>query len=155
MNVHPLIADSKVIEGRMDTVYETFFSSSGVMKIECKAMFKDFMIDKKELGLRKKQKQIVSQNSYSRPSTFGYGGNTQNERQGRIVHSNQEGYNVNMIHSRLLDLLDPKKHMHPGIPYDFYSGYILMVAKNVDMDDDDDENTGGMYLYKFILGIVQ
>ena len=34
--------------------------------------------------------------------------------------------------------------MHPGIPYDFYSGYILMVAKNVDTDDND-VNTGSYY----------
>ena len=32
--------------------------------------------------------------------------------------------------------------MHPGIPYDFYSGYILMVAKNVDVDEENQVNTG-------------
>ena len=32
-----------------------------------------------------------------------------------------------------------------GIPYDFYNGYILMVAKNVDIDDDNDVNTGSSY----------
>ena len=41
-----------------------------------------------------------------------------------------------------MDLLDPAKHMHPGIPYDFYSGYILMVAKNVDVDEENQVYTG-------------
>ena len=44
--------------------------------------------------------------------------------------------------SRLLDLLDPAKHMHPGIPYDFYDGYILMVADNVDDDINNVNNNG-------------
>ena len=35
--------------------------------------------------------------------------------------------------------------MHPGIPYDFYSGYILMVAKNVDVDEENQVNTGSYY----------
>ena len=38
------------------------------------------------------------------------------------------------IFSRLIELLDPSKHRHPGIPYDFYSGYVLMVSNNVDND---------------------
>ncbi len=37
--------------------------------------------------------------------------------------------------------MDPARHMHPGIPYDFYSGYILMVADNVD-DTSNNVNTG-------------
>ena len=35
--------------------------------------------------------------------------------------------------------------MHPGIPYDFYSGYILMVAKNVDRDHEDESSSGSRY----------
>ena len=51
--------------------------------------------------------------------------------------------------SRLLDLLDPAKHMHPGIPYDFYDGYILMVADNVDDDINNVNNNGyGGHRYK-------
>lgn len=66
-------------------------------------------------------------------------------RNGRLIHHSDEGHDADVIHNRLLDLLDPQKHMHPGIPYDFYNGYILMVAKNVDIDDDNDVNTGSSY----------
>ncbi len=44
-------------------------------------------------------------------------------------------YNNDEIHSRLLDLVDPARHNHPGIPYDFYSGYILMISDNLDEPD--------------------
>lgn len=30
---------------------------------------------------------------------------------------------------RIMDMIDPRRHTHVGVPYDFYSGYILMVAK--------------------------
>merc|ERR1712008_545071 len=66
-------------------------------------------------------------------------------RNGRLIHHSDEGHDADVIHNRLLDLLDPAKHMHPGIPYDFYNGYILMVAKNVDIDDDNDVNSGYSY----------
>ena len=39
---------------------------------------------------------------------------------------------MNAINQRLIKLLDPSEHKHPGIPYDFHSGYIIMVANNVD-----------------------
>ena len=39
---------------------------------------------------------------------------------------------MNAINQRLIKLLDPSEHKHPGIPYDFYSGYIIMVANNAD-----------------------
>ena len=34
----------------------------------------------------------------------------------------------------LMNFMDPRRHMHPGVAYDFYSGYLLMVAKNVDIE---------------------
>jgi len=142
---------TKVIEGRMDTVYDQMFNAQGILNIECKAMFKDFMIEKKQLGLKKKRRQIVSESQFARPSAFGHNQIDNNSgssggRKGRVVQNSNGHLDNNLIHSRLLDLLDPAKHMHPGIPYDFYSGYILMVAKNVDMDDDDnDVTTGGYY----------
>ena len=98
--------------------------------------------------------QVVSDQSYSRPQqqsqyqapnyNVGNYGNQRPgsfsgpSRHGKIYH-NDDAHNADVIHSRLLDLLDPSKHMHahPGIPYDFYSGYILMVANNVDTDDND------------------
>ena len=43
-------------------------------------------------------------------------------------------YDMNAINQRLIKLLDPSEHKHPGIPYDFHSGYIIMVANNVDTD---------------------
>jgi len=86
-------------------------------------------------------------NSYQRPGTYSSQSNSVQrpgsiERGGRLGFQQNEGYGADVIHSRLLDLLDPAKHMHPGIPYDFYSGYILMVAKNVDVDEENQVNTG-------------
>ena len=31
--------------------------------------------------------------------------------------------------------MDPARHNHPGIPYDFFSGYILMIADNMDQTE--------------------
>ena len=40
----------------------------------------------------------------------------------------QSGYDAEVIGNTLLDMVDPKRHVHPGIPYDFYSGYIIVSA---------------------------
>ena len=37
-------------------------------------------------------------------------------RNGRLIHHSDEGHDADVIHNRLLDLLDPQKHMHPGKP---------------------------------------
>ena len=42
-----------------------------------------------------------------------------------------DAHNVHNDVHELMELIDPRKHMHVGIPYDFYSGYILMVANNI------------------------
>lgn len=140
---------SKVIEGRMDTVYQSMFNADGVMAIECKANYQDYVVDKKQLGLRASSRQIVSDLPRGRPSALNYQEAPRHgyhqDRQGRIVHHSDEGHDADVIHNRLLDLLDPARHMHPGIPYDFYSGYLLMVAKNVDIDGENDVNTGSYY----------
>ena len=36
-----------------------------------------------------------------------------------------------MVHSHLLEMMDPARHMHPGVPYDFYSGYVVVEAQNL------------------------
>ena len=41
------------------------------------------------------------------------------------------GYQSEVIESRLMDLLDPSRHVHPGIAYDFYSGYIVVIADHL------------------------
>ena len=28
--------------------------------------------------------------------------------------------------------MDPSRHVHPGIPYDFYTGYVVVEAQNLD-----------------------
>ena len=28
-------------------------------------------------------------------------------------------------------MIDPARHVHPGIPYDFYSGYIVVIAEQL------------------------
>jgi len=163
---------TKVIEGRIDEVNDNMFSS-GVLDIECKATYDNFLFERKQLRLTKnsgssgyvrntnnnyqypnrnsgRSPSGSYRNSPQRPGGFSSSsvqrphGNI--ERDGRVgFQQSNEGYGADVIHSRLLDLLDPQKHMHPGIPYDFYSGYILMVAKNVDVDDDNQVNTGSYY----------
>ena len=46
---------------------------------------------------------------------------------------------------KLMELIDPRKHMHVGVPYDFYSGYVLMVANNVDTGTGTVVNSGSGY----------
>ena len=36
------------------------------------------------------------------------------------------------VHSHLIELMDPSRHVHPGIPYDFYSGYVVVESQNLD-----------------------
>ena len=36
-----------------------------------------------------------------------------------------------VVHSHLLEMMDPARHMHPGVPYDFYSGYVVVEAQNL------------------------
>merc|ERR1711982_14608 len=107
------------------------------------------MLTSEHLSLRKKTNQIVHTNQgYQRPQRPVQVYDRNQEQPRRTQFDQDRGgraYDDSVIHSRLLDLLDPAKHMHPGIPYDFYSGYILMVAKNVEIDDDDNDISSGSY----------
>ena len=137
----------KVVEGRLDMVYDSMFGRNNMMVIECKAHIQDYLLTTEHLSLRKKTNQIVYTNQgYQRPArpVQVYDREQEQPRRTTQFEENRGGraYDDSVIHARLLDLLDPAKHMHPGIPYDFYSGYILMVAKNVDIDHED-EGTGG------------
>jgi len=157
-------SSTKVIEGRIEEVYDNMFTS-GVLDIECKASYDDFLFDKKQLRLTKNAGTSSGQyvrnrnnnNQYSNQNSNRNSGSYGNSPQRPGAHSSpsvqrphgtieRDGYGSDAIHSRLLDLLDPQKHMHPGVPYDFYSGYILMVAKNVDTDEEENQvNTGSYY----------
>jgi hypothetical protein len=44
-----------------------------------------------------------------------------------------------------MNLIDPRRHAHIGIPYDFHSGYLLMVANNIDIDSENVVNSGSSY----------
>lgn len=35
------------------------------------------------------------------------------------------------LHNKLMDMLSPSRHVHPGIPYDFYTGYIVVIADHL------------------------
>ena len=39
---------------------------------------------------------------------------------------------VQAVHSHLIELMDPSRHVHPGIPYDFYAGYVVVESQNLD-----------------------
>ena len=41
-----------------------------------------------------------------------------------------KGYDAEEIGNTLLDMVDPKRHIHPGIPYDFYDGYIVVIGES-------------------------
>jgi len=133
----------KIIEGEIPSVNDRMFNS-GVIKIKCESKYDDFVLKNEELNLGK-ELTVYDNNNPSRHSQrpgynpgFNPGGNNgigQLPRDSRV-------YDNEIIHSRLLDLLDPAKHMHPGIPYDFYDGYILMVADNVDDDINNVNNNG-------------
>merc|ERR1712156_1344434 len=115
----------KIIEGEITSVNDRMFNS-GVIKIKCESKFDDFVLKHEELNLGKELTVYDNNNNPSR-------------------HSQRPGYNPGFNpggNSRLLDLLDPAKHMLPGIPYDFYDGYILMVADNVDDDINNVNNNG-------------
>jgi len=133
-----------VIEGRIDRVQSRDFQH-GIMKVECQATQGNVEIAKEALDLRKQYGgggPIVSDNpirDQHRPSW-----NTQ-LRPGQQIGHHDEAHDADVIHHRLLELLDPSKHMHPGIPYDFYSGYILMVADNIDTADN--SGSGGYSSY--------
>merc|ERR1711971_707525 len=45
----------------------------------------------------------------------------------------------------LMNLFDPRRHAYIGIPYDFHSGYLLMVANNIDIDSENVVNSGSSY----------
>ena len=32
----------------------------------------------------------------------------------------------------MIELMDPSRHIHPGIPYDFYAGYVIVESQNLD-----------------------
>lgn len=51
-------------------------------------------------------------------------------RSGRVSSSMED--NVN----RLLDMVDPARHVHPGIPYDFFAGYVVLVADKINPNAD-------------------
>lgn len=139
----------KVVEGRLDMVYDSMFGRNNMIVIECKAHIQDYMLTSEHLSLRKKTNQIVHTNQgYQRPQRPVQVYDRNQEQPRRTQFDQDRGgraYDDSVIHSRLLDLLDPAKHMHPGIPYDFYSGYILMVAKNVDRDHEDESSSGSRY----------
>ena len=48
----------KVVEGRLDMVYDSMFGSNNMMTIECKAYFNDYLIETEHLSLRKKNNQV-------------------------------------------------------------------------------------------------
>jgi len=48
---------------------------------------------------------------------------------GALQSRHGRGYDAEVIGNTLLDMVDPKRHVHPGIPYDFYSGYIIVTSE--------------------------
>ena len=47
------ILGTKVVEGRVNTVIDSMFTSNQVLDIECKATYDDFLFEKKQLRLTK------------------------------------------------------------------------------------------------------
>jgi len=122
-------AQGLALVGYIDTVSNSMFNRNNNLLIECKAWYGDQMFKKKELSLRKR-------NTGRRPpSNIGItmDKNTQIQRSGRVFQDHAEA-----VHSHLIELVDPSRHIHPGIPYDFYAGYV--VVESMHLDDSDRNN---------------
>ena len=52
-NIYISILGTKVVEGRVNTVIDSMFTSNHVLDIECKATYDDFLFEKKQLRLTK------------------------------------------------------------------------------------------------------
>ena len=69
-------------------------------------------------------------------------------RNGRIQNGGSNNGGPHDVHNdihELMNLIDPRRHAHIGIPYDFHSGYLLMVANNIDIDSENVVNSGSSY----------
>jgi hypothetical protein len=119
--------------GYIDTVTNGLFNHANNLLIECKAWYGDQMFKKKELTLNKRDvgrhqpNRLVQQ----QPRPVHGGGNNpglgQQGRQGRAFQDHAEA-----VHSHLIELMDPSRHIHPGIPYDFYAGYVVVESQNIE-----------------------
>ena len=150
------------IVGSLRYPTEDFFKND-VMKVECLAHYEDFLFDKKELSLQKLDSRNsaygtgpvapgaarrnwnsgTNDNYYNDPygsnsryddddDNTGYGGHSSggNSRQGKV----SSGYQTNDIHDTLMQLVDIARNANPGIPQDFFAGYIIMHTDNINPD---------------------
>merc|ERR1719259_52145 len=115
---------AKGVTAYLDTVAADDFDSSNLIVVECSAKINDHFLAKKKLVLRK------DEGFETRPM--------RTQKSSRDwMHAPQQtpmarqGLNSEVIGSTLLEMLDPGRHVHPGIPYDFYSGYIVVVADHL------------------------
>ncbi len=151
------VSDDKAIRATILELRDELFRGR-FLTIECLAHFDDFLAAKKELALEKKESTTTSDrySSSGRPasgytdygdtrrSDYGstydgrYGGGSGEDRgAARSSHGDRRG-RVNDFSSSPSHGggFDPARHHHPGIAYDFYSGYLLMVADNVSPSTD-------------------
>lgn len=42
-----------------------------------------------------------------------------------------------------MDMMDPARHVHPGIPYDFFAGYLIMIADSMNTVSPNNDNDYG------------
>jgi len=113
--------------GYIDTVSSNMFTRNNNLLIECKAWYGDQMFKKKELTLRKRDTGRIRPGmnigiTSDRP--------IQQPRSGR--HNSHFQDHAEAVHSHLIELMDPSRHIHPGIPYDFYAGYVIVESQNLD-----------------------
>ncbi|TRY69038.1 hypothetical protein TCAL_16484 [Tigriopus californicus] len=149
-----VVPDQKEVNlmGRIERLPEHLFKNS-YLTIECLAHFDDFLFAKKEISLQKRDamsspSSIPNYDEEQKSRYMRPGANRRNDvddsngylRPGMIPQDSgsfgrtgrvDEGYQADVIHSKLLDLMDPARHIHPGIPYDFFAGYLLMVSDEV------------------------
>jgi len=123
-------AQGLALVGYIDTVSNSMFNRNNNLLIECKAWYGDQMFKKKELSLRKRDT-----GRRGPTSTIGVTSDrvVQHPRSGRLFQDHAEA-----VHSHLIELMDPSRHIHPGIPYDFYAGYV--VVESMHLDDSDRNN---------------
>jgi|ERR1712029_776567 len=122
-------SEAKCVTGYLDTVLDTDFDDQNRLMVECVAKVKDHLLAKKQLVLNKIGSDQPSSKSWGR-NNYQQNGVIQGSEAAHTIHRTGRDYDAEVIGNTLLDMVDPKRHVHPGIPYDFYSGYLIVESSS-------------------------
>ena len=83
-----------------------------------------------------KVRNIIGVVSFFSNDGHNHGQSQRQKQRGYGRDGRGEGYEAEVVHNRILNMVDPARHVHPGIPYDFFAGYLLMLADNLNPHSD-------------------